>query len=170
MNGTGNFILGVIAAVVLFLLWKKNGVSSGGGVVGSAANGGISGGASCGAGCGACGTDSCAVASGGGPAYTASPIVQQAMVAMGLAGQITPGTPPLGGPDQSFYTAAGPTPDTTFTFGTQDSPVANVPGSATTPAAGTPARALQPVGTAYDLGFQNRYSYSGTFLRRTLPA
>lgn len=150
------FFLGVIAAAVLFMLWKKetgqrtyqfqfpgmgNQPSSG---------------------CGACG---------------ASPAAQGSLASIGLDGSISPGTPPLnavtgGQGATSFYAASGNTPDTSFTFnpvqrnaGSVGSPVQppapNVPGSPTTPASVTPTRATQAVPPYSETGFQQRYNIVG---------
>jgi hypothetical protein len=170
----GTFLMGVIAAVVLALLWKKDG------------------------GCG-CGSrvfqmpgasdgiqppgmlDGCCGIGGPGPAYAASPVAQGAGAGFGTEGMISPGTPPLnaitgGGGLTSFYTSAGVTPDNSFTFipiasnpsavGTPAQPPtpASVPGSATTPAAITPTRATQAVPTYYETGFVQRYNVTGVYI------
>ena len=173
----GTFLLGVIAAVVLVMLWKKGGLGFGADVslngfgagVGAGFGGGCSGG---GCGCGAA-PGSC-VSGAAGPAF------QGSLASFGLDGQISPGTPPLnaatgGQGATSFYTSAGVTPDTSFTFipvqrntvavgSPVQPPVPNVPGSATTPAAVTPTRATQVVATYAEQGFIPRYSVSGVYV------
>jgi hypothetical protein len=156
------FFLGLIAAVVLFMLWKKEsgspnyqfhfpGLSSSPGV---------------GGGCGC------------GPSGASSPLAQSGLESVGLDGQVSPGTPPLnaatgGQGATSFYTGAGVTPDASFTFDTVQrnllspgSPVQpptgiNVPGSPTTPATVTPTRATQLVPNYSETGFVQRYNIVG---------
>ena|SRR5919108_2167871 len=166
MDGKG-FFLGLIAAVVLFLLWKKEGASFNF-QVGATPQPGTSpnpnreptGGC---AGCSA------------SPSYAASPF-EQAVQAFS-PGQITPGTPPLQSVTGtgSFYSPVGPTPDTNFwslpvekaqqsTTASATAGVgtyANVPGSATTPANQVPVRAMQRVAPTSQLGFQQRYNVAG---------
>lgn len=132
----GTFLLGVIAAVVLVMLWRheKQQCTSrnvqpgapGPGVMPSVETGGC-----CGAG-------------SSSPSYAAGPATQGDLELVGLGGAVSPGAPPLGastgtGRATSYYAQSGPTSDTSFTF-TPTPP--RVPGSNTTPAAGTPARAL----------------------------
>jgi len=164
-NELGTFILGLVAAVVIFLLWRQhNGGPGAGAGVGPQSIGGGSGvgpsnscvGCACGTGSGAC----LAGPSSGSPTFSASPAVQAAMVSALGPGQITPGTPPLMGPG-SFYNVNGPTPDPTFT----PANVPNVAGSPTTPATVQPVRSTAPVPSTPNLGFWNRYSYSGTYTR-----
>jgi hypothetical protein len=176
----GTFLLGVIAAVVLVMLWKKGGVdvSANLGFGGNGMQPGGGGGCS---GCaGSCGNtiDSCL--SPGASGY-AAPAAQGAMAMIGLDGMISPGTPPLnsvtgGQGATSFYDTMGVTTDASFTF----TPVArnrvsvgsplqppvsnNVPGSASTPATVTPTRATQQVPTYAEQGFIPRYSISGTYV------
>lgn len=158
---TKGFFLGLIAAVVLFMLWRKESGSPtyqfqfpGMGPQPQPS------------GCGSC-----------GPGDSASPSVQGSLAAVGLDGQISPGTPPLnaatgGQGATSFYTAVGGTPDTSFTFtpvarNTQSvgspaqPPAPNVPGSPTTPATVTPTRATQVVPGYSETGFQQRYNIAG---------
>src|SRR5579859_7772722 len=170
-NGVGTFILGVVAAVVLFLLWKKERGPDGGlytpGLPGATLTPAAPSGSSCaGGGCAGCGTGgSC----GASPAAAASPVFQNAMTDLGLAGQISPGTPPLGGVDTSFYGTTGPSSDQSFTFVPASASSANTPGSPTTPAAVTPVRSTAPVASYADNGFVSRYNISGVFgsARRT---
>lgn len=162
-NSTGTFILGLVAGVVLFLLWRKeraymSAPTSAG--AGSPAGTGPSA-ASCSGGCGGgCGTGG-GCFTGPSPSYSVSPSVQNAMASMGLAGQVSPGAPPLGGPSTSFYGTDGPTTDASFTFTPQTAPSGNAPGSATTPAAVTPVRATTPVTSYRNTGFVNYYNVSG---------
>lgn len=144
----GTFLLGVIAAVVLYMLWDHrhdgpqmpwfipNGSGDGSGV---------------GAQSGCC----------GGSSGYAAPGVQAQLESTGTAGLIAPpgvplGAPTAGGGVASFYTSAGVTPDTSFTFG----PSAPVPGSPTVPAASTPVRSLQSV-APYSTGFHQHYNVLG---------
>lgn len=159
------FLLGVIAAVVLFMLWRKEQYNGVGmptfpdfptpPTVGPQPS----------AGCASCG---------------ASPSFQSNMAGLvGLDGQISPGTPPLnavtgGQGATSFYTSDGVTPDVGFTFipvprsnvavGTPVQPgglQSNVPGSPTTVAAVTPVRATQVVPQWQEQGFVNQYNVTG---------
>ena len=161
----GTFLLGVIAAVVLVMLWRKeSGQYSGVGyppfLPQAPGNGAGSG---CSSGC----------ASG-----AAAPVFQSMLADnYGLGGQISPGTPPLnavtgGQGATSFYSDAATTPDTSFTFipvqrntssvGSNVQPVSpNVPGSPTTPAAVTPVRATQPVPMYTETGWVNHYNFVG---------
>jgi hypothetical protein len=153
--------LGGILVVLLFLLWRKEEgrpISFGapGAGVGPQPSGG------CGGSC-------------GGPSAAASPLVQPTTWdVLGMGGQITPGTPPLQGATGvgSFYNSDGPTPDTTFpttpqpvlvpsTLTNDARMIANVPGSPTTPANIVPTRAVRPVGTYAQTGFQQRYNIVG---------
>lgn len=167
-NNTGTFLLGVIAAVVLFLLWKKERAPGGFLAPGTQPSGGTGAAPACGAGgCSGCGTGG---GCGGGytaPAldFSASPDFQASMASMGLDGQISPGTPPLGGNELSFYSSGGMTPDTTFTF---QKTSATPAGSPTTSAATTPIRATTPVASYADTGFVSKYSVSGTYRRALL--
>lgn len=176
----GTFLLGVIAAVVLVMLWKKGGLgigadlSVGNGNGFSAGFGGGVGRGCSGASCGCGGSPGSCFAGAAGPAY------QGSLAAAGIDGQISPGTPPLnaatgGQGATSFYSNAGVTPDTSFTFipvqrntvsvgSPLQPPVPNVPGSATTPAAVTPTRATQVVPTYAEQGFIQRYSVSGVYV------
>jgi hypothetical protein len=159
----GTFLLGVIAAVVLFMLWRKEVQPHNfsfafpemypPGPQPQPASG----------------CDSCGAAS--------SPAYQGQLASVGLDGQISPGTPPLnaatgGQGATSFYTNAGVTPDVSFTFtpvarsafatGTPvQPPVPNVPGSPTTPATVTPTRATQQVPNYAETGFVNRFNIAG---------
>jgi hypothetical protein len=159
----GTFLLGVIAAVVLIMLWKKEQpMFSLPGATPPAPTPGP----------GGCGSGAC----GGGGSAT-MPSVQAMLAATGLDGQISPGTPPLnavtgGQGGTSFYTAAGNTPDVSFTFtpvvrnpviGSPAQPRTgiNVPGSPTTPATVTPTRATQPVPNYAETGFVNRFNIVG---------
>ena len=162
------FLLGVIAAVMLFMLWRKeqyngNGVSlptftpAPGPGPQPSTNGGCS---SCGVG-------------------AASPSFQGSLAMVGLDGQISPGTPPLnaatgGQGATSFYAVDGVTPDVGFTFtpvpratsavSTPAQPgglQGNVPGSPTTPATVTPVRATQQVAQWPEQGGVNYYNVTG---------
>ena len=157
MNDTGTFLLGVVAAAVLFLLWKKE--RQPGGVFAPQP------GSSNGTGTGSCAGCACGIGGGCGtapqaPASAAAPSFQNDMQSLGLAGQITPGTPPLGGQDLSFYGPSGPTPDNTFSFIKPATP-ANVPGSASTPAYQTPVRATAPVPGYPNQVFVQHYNIVG---------
>lgn len=185
MDGRG-FFLGLIAAVVLFLLWKKEsgpsmsisfpGVSPTAGGTGAGCAG-CSGG-----GCAGCGSSPSYVTNPApatqlGPSYVAAPAVQAAMISAGQAGQITPGTPPLQSVvgSGSFYATSGPTPDNSFTnipgkpvsvaptAVTTQNKVSNVPGSPTTPATIVPARAVAVVTPAAVAGFQQRSNVVGVY-------
>lgn len=146
----GTFLLGVIAAVVLYMLWDHRNdqgpqypwfMPNGSGTDAGA-------GAGCGSPC-------------GGSAGYASPGVQAQLESTGLSGLIAPpgvplGSPAAGGGIGSFYTSAGLTPDTSFTF----APSVPVPGSPTVPAATTPVRSLQSV-APYSTGFHQHYNIGG---------
>lgn len=164
-SSVGNFLLGLAAAVVIFLLWKKERGSAGGGaIVGPQP---VAGGASAGGCGGSCG-GSCLTGPGGclaGPTGGAAPALQSAMASLGLSGQVSPGTPPLGGDAGSFYTSSGVTSDASFTPASAANPSPNVAGSPTTPANVIPIRATQPVPPASVSGFQNRYTRSGVYTR-----
>lgn len=164
------FFLGLIAAVVLFLLWKKEAVAMGLPTFlqpspdqpARPSSSGDPGG-----GCSGC----------GGPSAAASPVAQLSASAMvGMDGQISPGTPPLQSVagTGSFYAENGPTPDTTFTNSPASSRVGttsqmvvrgvfstNVPGSPTTPANQVPVRATQVVAPTSDQGFVQRWNVAG---------
>jgi hypothetical protein len=165
MDGKG-FFLGLIAAVVLFLLWKKEGASLNFNIGPQPASGPSPVGPQDTLGIGGC--------TGCGPSASAAPSVQALMASAGSSGQITPGTPPLQGTlgTGSFYSPVGPTPDTNFwalpteqmvTTAVPGSNVryANVPGSPTTPSGQVPVRALQTVAPTSQLGFQQRYNVAG---------
>jgi hypothetical protein len=166
MDGKG-FFLGLIAAVVLFLLWKKEGASFSVNVGPQAGAGPAPVGPQDTLGVGGC--------AGCGPSASAAPSAQAAMIMGASAGMITPGTPPLQGSlgVGSFYDPNGPTPDTNFwampneaplsTTAATGSPInyANVPGSPTTPAGQVPVRATQKVAPTSQLGFQQRYAVTG---------
>jgi hypothetical protein len=163
MDGKG-FFLGLIAAVVLFLLWKKesrsdfNGMSLGPTFqpqqptsVGPCGNGG-----------------------GCGPSAAAAPGYQSNLAqGPGTDGLISPGTPPLQGSagTGSWYGPDGPSPDNSFTnfARTAASPVSttipvnfsSTPGSPTTPANQVPVRAVMPTGSYAQIGFQQRYNIAG---------
>jgi hypothetical protein len=161
------FFLGLIAAVVLFLLWRKEQSQNPGFTFSfpSAPPPPVD----------AISTSQCPGC--GAPSYAGSPAVQGAQASDQTAGQISPGAPPLnsGAGTGSFYTPTGPTPDTGFysypapivrsvTSGSdlvRAGVYANVPGSATTPATQVPVRAAQPVGTYAQMGFQQRYNIAG---------
>lgn len=175
MDGKG-FFLGLIAAVVLFLLWKKEqfgGVAFGSAGLPAASSNGVS--PSNTIQNGVTGCTGC-----GGPSAAAAPASQY--VLMGPSGQISPGTPPLNNPvgGGSFYAPSGPTPDTGFfsypapprlanpIFDTVRPIVAgqfssgNVPGSPTTVATQTPVRATATVGNYAEIGgFQQRFNIVG---------
>lgn len=195
MDGRG-FFLGLIAAVVLFLLWKKeSGPSMSFSFPGvSPTAGGTGTGTGCagcagGAGCPGCGSSPSYTnpAPTGGPSYVAAPAVQAAMIAAGSSGQITPGTPPLQSVvgSGSFYATSGPTPDNSFTnvpgkpvsvaptvVRTQTQ-VQNVPGSPSTPATIVPSRAVAVVAPYSVAGFVQRYNVAGvprTALRNSILA
>lgn len=173
----GTFLLGVIAAVVLVMLWKKGGLGFGADVSLNGASAGFGGGFGTGCPGGGCG---CGAAPGACVTGAAGPSFQASLAAVGMDGQISPGTPPLnaatgGQGATSFYTSSGVTPDTSFTFipvmrntVTPGSPVQppapNVPGSPTTLAAVTPTRATQVVPTYAEQGFIPRYSVSGVYV------
>jgi hypothetical protein len=162
------FFLGLIAAVVLFLLWKKEQVPGSSFLQNllpqatPSSNGGC-------AGCGGGPNPS--------PSMGAAPVSQSAMAMVGMEGQISPGTPPLQtvSGSGSFYNSNGPTPDTTFISHPSPLPAqqsntsqmvvagtyTNVPGSPTTPANQVPVRATQPVAPTSQLGFHQRYGVSG---------
>jgi len=167
---TKGFFLGVIVAVVLYLLWKKEekrevalpGTRT---LAGSspAPVGPCPGSCGCGSGIGS----SC-------PSPVAS--APSAMQMLGLDGFISPGAPPLntaaGLGQTSFYANSGNTPDTGFFFEdagelisptVTKAPIApvNVPGSPTTVANQEPVRARQPVGDYSALGFQQRFNIVG---------
>lgn len=169
----GTFLLGVIAAVVLVMLWKKERSNEGSYAfpgVGSMPYMGASP-ASCG-----CGDISAP------PSAWTSPSDQSMLVETGMEGQVSPGTPPLnaatgGHGATSFYTNTGVTPDTSFTFRpvtklgnpSIGSPVqvprgayGNVPGSNTTPSNTTPIRATQQVPSYNESGFVAHYRSLGT--------
>ncbi len=172
MNNTGTFILGAVAAVVLFMLWRQKGGSlsgttsnNGGSLSGTTSNNGPSGTG----GGGGCEAGGCAGTCGGNcpsPSYAASPALQGAMAATLGAGFITPGTPPLGtvnsgGADTSIYSMAGPTPDATFTFVPPGSPSGNIAGSPSTPAPATPVRANEKVLQYSNIGFVQKQNVVG---------
>jgi hypothetical protein len=172
MDGRG-FFLGLIAAVVLFLLWKKE---SGSGMNFSFAGLVPQGDSSGTGGCAGCSTGIGYPALGSGPGYSASPAAQSMIAANGTAGQITPGTPPLQSVagTGSFYATAGPTPDSSFTNIPAAKPVSvvstvartqttvhNVPGSPSTPATIVPTRAVGVVPPYPLQGFQQRYNVTG---------
>jgi hypothetical protein len=155
------FFLGLIAAVVLYLLWEKSQHPQTRFVTNPGA------GAGAGAGAGGCG-GSC-----GGPSAGAAPSAQNVIdISAGTGGFVSPGTPPLNGAlgTGSFYGPSGPTSDAGFlsnsaalipataTVGPQ---VPNTPGSPTTPSNQVPTRALQPTGTYQQTGFQQRYNVVG---------
>jgi hypothetical protein len=160
-NQLGTFFLGIVAAVAIYFLWKKES-QAGGFLAGSGAGAGSPAGYGAGAGCNG-GCDSCSGAFGGCvPDAGVAPTFQAAMQDAGLAGTISPGTPPLGsvpagGAVTSFYAPSGGTPDSTFTFA-KSAPVA---GSPTTPAATTPVRSTAPVGQYADNAFVQRYNVTG---------
>jgi hypothetical protein len=153
MNGQlGTFLLGVIAAVVLVMLWKKDGTGQPWQfpqppmfpqpVNGAPASDG---------GCSGCGS----------PSAGANPTYQSILESSGTAGIVAAPGVPLGSPAggggvNSFYTSAGATPDTSFTF----APSAMTPGSPTVPAATTPVRSLEYV-APYSTGFHQHYNILG---------
>ena len=141
MDGKG-FFLGLIAAVVLFLLWKKESGPSMSfsfpGLSQSPATGGCAGCGSGPGGCAGCGQGQSSPSyvqapSAPSPSYVASPAVQAAMISVDNAGQISPGTPPLQTVvgSGSFYAQSGPTPDSSFT-NVPGKPVSVAPTVATT--------------------------------------
>lgn len=178
MNGQlGTFLLGIIAAVVLVLLWDDKSSNRGGwsfptpqdnSVQPSASDGG--------GGCAGCGPGPSP-----SPAYSAAPMAQGALESVGLAGMVAPPGVPLNSPAggqgaTSFYTNAGVTPDTSFTFvvvprntnpsavGTPAQPgglQGNVPGSPSTVSATTPVRATQQVPGYAVAGFHQHYNVLG---------
>lgn len=107
------FFLGLLAAVVLFLLWKKE--SAGGmnfsfaGLVPSAPA------PDAGGGCAGCNSPGGCAGCAGASGYAAP--AAQASLADQLSGFVTPGTPPLQTSvgSGSFYAQSGPTSDTSFT-------------------------------------------------------
>lgn len=175
MDGKG-FFLGLIAAVVLFLLWKKDG--PGGmtftfpGLTAAPANGSGAGGCS-----GCAGPDGCAGCGNGQPAYAAGPSAQ-ASLAGGTSGAVSPGTPPLQTVvgSGSFYAASGSTPDNSFT-NYPGKPVStaltvarsynpsvtgsNVRSSPTTPANIVPTRAVGVVPGYSDQAFHQHFNVAG---------
>lgn len=177
MDGRG-FFLGLIAAVVLFLLWKKESgpnmsFSFPGLVPPAGADSGADGGC---AGCS--GPDGCSGCNGsaGSPSYASAPSSQRMFASAGTAGQITPGTPPLQSVagSGSFYAGSGPTPDSSFTnypavkpvstvlsFARTQTAVRNVPSSPSTPANIVPTRAVGVVPTYQQQGFHQRYNVTG---------
>jgi len=160
----GTFFLGIIAAVVLYMLWNKEQhhhtvsffPTPGSQPSASPAE----------TGCASCG---------------ASPSVQAGMSAAGVDGMIAPPGVPLnavsgGQGATSFYTDEGVTPDTSFFFasvprvtnpsaiGTPAQPGAlqnNVPGSPSTPSFVTPVRATQQVPPFSVGGFHQHYNVLG---------
>lgn len=169
MDGKG-FFLGLIAAVVLFLLWKKEqfgGMAFGSAGLPAASSNGLSPAPSNTGGCAGC----------GGPSAAAAPASQY--VLMGPSGQISPGTPPLNNPvgGGSFYTPSGPTPDTGFySYPAKATPIFSTvhpiiagpftneapPSSPTTVANQVPVRATQTVGNYSEIGsFQQRFNIAG---------
>lgn len=150
------FFLGLIAAIVLFLLWKKE--QGGQSFFGAPAP--------------ASQPSSCAGCGANPPSYAAAPAAQ--LVMSSPDGFISPGTPPLNsaaGPT-SFYADSGPTPWSGFLFASAPDtpvssvnpvgpPVANSPGSPTTPSNIVPLRAVQPVPSTSQQGFQQRYNVVG---------
>jgi hypothetical protein len=169
MDGKG-FFLGVLVAIALFLLWKRENAggmnfSFAGLMPAPGAGAGDSGGCagcSSGIGCSGCGS----------PAGAAAPAAQALSLSSAPGdGQISPGTPPLQTAvgSGSFYALAGPTPDSSFT-NYPAKPVstsifkASGPsggGSATTPANAVPPRAVQQVPSYSNQGFTSRYNVSG---------
>lgn len=177
MDGRG-FFLGLIAAVVLFLLWKKE---SGPAMSFTFPGIGPQPGNGAGGGCAGCsgGPGGCAGCGEGQPSYSASPAAQNALVTQGTSGQVSPGTPPLQSivGSGSFYAASGPTPDSSFT-NYPGKPVStaltvarsynpsvtgsNVRSSPTTPANIVPTRAVGVVPGYSGLGsFQQRFNVAG---------
>jgi hypothetical protein len=165
----GTFLLGVIAAVVLFMLWKDD--KRGTAFQFPQLPMGVP--PSMNPGCSSCGY--------GTPAYSTSPSLQTMLAFTGTDGMIGPPGVPLNSPAggqgaTSFYTNAGVTPDTTFTFFAvprNTNPLAvgspvqpgglqgNVPGSPTTIAAVTPVRATQAVPPFQVGGFVQHYNIVG---------
>lgn len=138
----GTFLLGVIAAVVLVMLWKRGDQNQQPWMWPQPPQPDVQ----PSAGCASC---------------SASPGAQAGLESIGMAGLIAPpgvplGAPTGGGATTSFYTTAGVTPDTTFTF----APSQNTPGSPTVPAATTPVRALESV-VPYSTGFHQHYNILG---------
>lgn len=195
MDGRG-FFLGLIGAVLLFLLWKKEsgpsmsfsfpGLSPSPAGSGAGGCAGCAGGAGC-PGCGAASPSYVAPATQIGPSYVAAPAVQAAMISAGQAGQITPGTPPLQSVvgSGSFYATSGPTPDNSFTnvpgkpvsvastVARTQTQVSNVPGSPSTPATIVPTRAVGIVAPYSVAGFVQSYNVAGvprTALRNSVLA
>ena len=167
----GTFLLGIIAAVVLVLLWddKKRGSPSypGASLQDTSSQ--------------PFANDGCSGCGYGSPAFSASPTLQSQLESTGTAGMIASGGVPLNSPAggqgaTSFYTNAGVTPDTSFTFiavprntdplavGTPTQPgglQGNVPGSPTTVSATTPVRATQQVPGYGVGGFHQKYNILG---------
>lgn len=168
MDGKG-FFLGLIAAVVLFMLWKREstgmnfnfaGLVPGTSGDGSGASGGCSGCSESGTGCAGCGAAASAAV---------SPAMQARLADSG--GFVTPGTPPLQTSigSGSFYAASGPTSDSSFT-NYPSKPVSTsvfrsgtptVSGSATTPANKVPPRSVQQVPRYANQGFHQRFNVAG---------
>jgi len=185
MNNSSGFFLGLIAAVVLFLLWKNQAAPTQASAAPPANGNGT------GAGAGGCAGGSCGSCTG--PSCSAAPPAQSAvsLVTSGTGDtiQISPGTPPLQGTTGvgSFYAGTGPTGPTSFTnFGTPTrlvntlaplrgspifyvgsdlggpvNPVPNVPGSPTTPANQVPVRATVPVESYKNTGVVSQFNVSG---------
>lgn len=165
-NGSG-FFLGLIAGVILYLLWKKE-TRNDGAIIGPQPSPSIA--PQMRTPADTLGLGGCAGCSD--PSESAAPAVQS-MLALS-SGQITPGTPPLQGAlgVGSFYDPNGPTPDTNFwsmptaapsstTLASNNTKYTNVPGSPTTPANQVPVRATQRVAPTSQLGFQQRYNVAG---------
>lgn len=176
MDGRG-FFLGLIAAVVLFLLWKNE--QKGGMVFNFPGVGPQPASGSGAGGCTGCngGPGGCAGCGNGQPLAT-SPAVQGYLADSGTAGQVSPGTPPLQSVvgSGSFYAGSGPTPDSSFT-NYPGKPVStaltvarsynpsvtgsNVPGSPSTPATIVPTRAVGVVPGYGAQGFTQPYNVAG---------
>jgi len=174
MDGKG-FFLGLIAAVVLFLLWKKE---SGGNAPFSFSFSGLQpGDAGAGGGCAGCSGPGGCPGCAGSPSYAAGPGAQ-AMLADQTAGQISPGTPPLQSVigSGSFYAASGPTSDASFT-NFPAKPISTTPTNPipvpfrpiapignrgpSTPANVVPIRANAIVADYPNQGFVQRYNVAG---------
>lgn len=180
----GTFLLGVIAAIVLVLLWddknKGNQAPWQFPFLPPQVPDSMSTSPSMGGGCSSCnGPDQ---GSGwGSPAYAAAPTQQSMLESTGTSGLIPPPGVPLnsaagGQGATSFMTSDGVTPDTSFTFaqvprntnpqavGSPQQPgglQGNVPGSPSTVANVTPVRSTQQVPGFNVSGFHQHYNVLG---------
>lgn len=150
------FFLGLIAAVLLYALWKKEQGQSIFPAVAPAAPAN---------GAGAPGCSGCGM---GSPAAAAAPAAQSAIALVaGAGGQISPGTPPLdtAAGSGSFYGSTGPTPDSGFIRATNDPVLVSQRflGSPTTSPTAPPVKSLAPVPPYSQQGFVARTNVAGVF-------